>query len=206
MCAITSINTPADLERGLRILSATEPRLARVWEIVGTPPIRREKPGLRFMLQVVTEQSISLKAAAAIWSRLDEEMNLDDPASVLAVPAHSLRQLGLNRVKGRAFHTIAQADNAGLFNRLATMTDDDVRSSLTSLYGVGPWTAEIYVLSALGRRNAWPAGDVALQNAVQRILELSARPDVKEMHAIARAWQPWRSVAARLCWSWIRRE
>lgn len=199
-----TIRTRAALRAGLAELVVLEPVFAELHAAVGEPPLRLSRPGLATTLRVVTEQSISLKAAAAIWGRLEQAFDPHDGSSVLAVPPESLRALGLTMAKARAFHGLAAAARGGLFSALPAMDDDAARRALIALPGIGPWTAEIYLLSCLGRADAWPAGDVALQTAAGRAFGLTPRPTERDLMAMAQGWRPWRSIAARLLWAYYR--
>lgn len=199
-----TLRTRAALRDGIAALCAIEPVFAGLHEAVGEPPLRLSRPGLATTLRVVTEQSISLKAAAAIWARLEQNFDPHDGASVLAVPPERLRELGLTMAKARAFHGLAAAAEEGLFDTLPGMDDDEARRALVALPGIGPWTAEIYLLSCLARADAWPAGDVALQTAAGRAFGIAPRPPERALMAMAEPWRPWRSVAARLLWSYYR--
>ena len=194
------------LDLGLAGLLALEPRFGALHARVGPPPLRLSPAGLATMLRVVTEQSISLAAAASIWARLEAAFDPATPASVLSCPPQRLRELGLTMAKARAFHGLAAAAGDGLFETLPALDDDAARRALIALPGIGPWTAEIYLLSCLARADAWPAGDVALQAAAQGAFGLATRPKQRELETMAEAWRPWRSVAARLLWSWYRLE
>lgn len=204
MAAAPTIRTRAALRSGLAELCAAEPVFGRLHAAVGEPPLRLSRPGLATTLRVVTEQSISLKAAAAIWARLETVFDPHDGASVLAVPPERLRELGLTMAKARAFHGLAAAAQEGLFANLPSLDDAAARRALIALPGIGPWTAEIYLLSCLGRADAWPAGDVALQTAAGRAFGIAPRPGERALMAMGEAWRPWRSVAARLLWSYYR--
>lgn len=204
MAAAPTIRTRAALRSGLAALCAIEPVFGRLHAAVGEPPLRLSRPGLATTLRVVTEQSISLKAAAAIWRRLETAFDPHDGASVLAVPLERLRELGLTMAKARAFHGLAAAAQEGLFSALPSLDDAAARRALIALPGIGPWTAEIYLLSCLGRADAWPAGDVALQTAAGRAFGLDPRPGERALMAMGEAWRPWRSIAARLLWSYYR--
>ncbi len=198
------IATRKDLEQGMVALVALEPRFGPVVERLGAVPLRIEPAGLASLLAIITEQSVSLKAAASIRMRLDAAFDAGDADAVLGVPVERLRELGLTRSKGRAFHVAAAAVRDGLLESLATMADDDAKKALTTLHGIGEWTAQTYLLSCLGRSDAWPAGDVALQTATAALLSLDPRPDTRQMVALAEPWRPWRAVAARILWAWYR--
>ena len=198
------IATQADLEKGIEALIGLEPRFGPVVERLGTIPLRKEPAGLASLLAIITEQSVSLKAAASIRKRLDAAFDAHDAGAVLEVPVEHLRALGLTRSKGRAFHAAAGAARDGLLESLATLGDDDAKKALTALHGVGEWTAQTYLLSCLGRSDAWPGGDVALQAAVASLFSIDPRPDMRRMVALAEPWRPWRAVAARILWTWYR--
>ncbi len=200
----TTIRTRKALAQGVAELCALDERFFALYDAVGDPPLRLSRPGLATILRVVTEQSISLEAAASIWARLEAEFDPHTPAGVLAVPPERLRELGLTRAKGRAFHGLAGAAAENLFDRLPGLDDEAARAELTALPGIGPWTAEVYLLSCLARSDAWPAGDVALQTAAGRAFGLDPRPGGKDLERMAEAWRPWRAVAARLLWACYR--
>ena len=193
------------LRDGVDALLALEPRFGPLRELVGEPPLRLTRPGLQALLRIVTEQSISLGASAAVWSRLESAFDPDSPEAVLAAPVARLRRLGLTATKARAFHAAARAARDGLLRDLVDRDDGDARKALTALPGIGPWTAEIYLLSCLARADAWPAGDVALQGAAGHVFGIAPRPGERQMIALAQPWRPWRSVAARLLWVFARR-
>lgn len=196
------LHTEADLAEAVAALIAREPRFASVTARHGLPPLRRAPEGFAALLQIVTEQMISLSAAKAIWLRLEAALAPWEPEAVLGLPAGALTGLGLSGAKARSFHAIAKA--AVDFDGLRAMNDGDVFAALTAIPGIGPWTAEIYLLACLGRCDVWPAGDIALQAAAQDLLGLAARPDAKAMRALAEDWRPWRAAAARLLWSHYR--
>ena len=198
------IATRRDLSRGVAALVDLEPRFATVVEALDEVPLRLEPPGLATLLVIITEQSVSLQPARAIWKRLESAFDPRDADAVLRVPVERLRSLGLTRSKGRAFHAAAMADSRGVLDALAALDDDDARAALTALHGIGPWTAETYLLSCLARSDAWPAGDVALQTAAGSLFGISPRPSARQLTALAEPWRPWRAVAARLLWAWYR--
>ncbi len=167
-------------------------------------PLRRQKQSLETVLRLVVYQQISLKAAGAIWSRLAPAVA--SPESIAAIGEGGLLRLGLSRPKARYVTGIAQAlgDKSFEFARMPRLSDDEARAALLELPGIGPWSAEIYLLSALGRADAFPAGDLALQEAAKRALGLKVRPSTKEFERLAEAWRPHRSAAARLLWAYYR--
>ena len=195
-----------DVARGVHYLLGVEPRYARVVETHGIPPLRLVANNLPSLLNIITEQLISLPAAAAIWQRLQARLHPFEPAAILGIAADDLKQLGLSGAKARCIHAICRAVHAGEldFAGLQAMPDDAVLTALCKLTGIGPWTADIYALAALGRADMCPSGDLALQVAAQDLFELDERPNPKVFLALAESWRPWRSVAARLLWSHYR--
>jgi DNA-3-methyladenine glycosylase II len=195
-----------DLERAVKSLATREPRFASVLKEHGTPSLRQAEAGLSGLLMIVTEQFLSLQAAAAIWSRVAAALDPVSAQTVLAASPDRLKSLGLSNAKIKSFHCIARNMVEGRLNFevIATMDDESARATLVTLPGVGPWTAEIYLLSVLQRADAWPAGDLALQASVQDLLSLGERPSPKEMITLAEPWRPYRAAAARLLWSHYR--
>ena len=199
-----TIESEDDLKEGVEWLLLREPRFRRVLEVTGLPPLRRAEGGLPGLLRIITEQMISLQAADAIWRRIEKELAPLDPPAILRRRHTTLMKLGLSGAKSRTFRGLAQAAHAGEFqvDSLHLHADDEIIASLVALPGIGPWTADIYILFCLARADAWSPGDLALQYAVKDALALDARSGLDEMVAIAEAWRPWRSVAARLLWAY----
>lgn len=201
-----TIETEADIAEGVKWLLGREPRFRTVIEVHGLPPLRRADGGLPGLLRIVTEQMISLQAADAIWQRIARELAPLDPPAILRRRHATLMKLGLSGAKSRTFHALARAAHRGEFQveSLHLEPDDAVIAALVALPGIGPWTADIYALSCMGRADAWPTGDLALQAAAAHLFGLEKRPDARSMTGLAEAWRPWRSVAARLLWSHYR--
>lgn len=200
------IHTRKQLVHAVEHLVAVEPRFKDIVETHGLPPLRKLPPGAPTLFQIVTDQLISRTAARAIWSRIVSGISPMTAERVAASSESELRRLGLTGAKARAFLAISQADILGHFDQkyMRSLDDNKARAHLMQISGIGPWTAEIYLLSALGRPDAWPAGDVALQSATAHLFELSVRPDVQEMGRLSAPWRPLRSVAARLLWCHYR--
>ncbi|MCB1433525.1 MAG: DNA-3-methyladenine glycosylase 2 family protein [Alphaproteobacteria bacterium] len=200
------IHTRKHLELAVDQLVALEPRFKVVVETHGLPPLRKLPEGAPTIFRIVTDQLISRTAAQAIWNRIAAGLAPLTAERVAASNETELRRLGLTGAKARAFLAISEADILGHFDRrhLQSLDDNDVRAHLMQIRGIGPWTAEIYMLSVLGRADAWPAGDIALQTATAHLLELSVRPDAREMERLSVLWRPLRSVAARLLWCHCR--
>jgi DNA-3-methyladenine glycosylase II len=200
------INSIADVEEAVATLIVKEPRFGAVAER-GLPPLRRVPGGFITLIEIIVEQMISLKASQAIMKRLRSAFEPFDAPVIHCCPSERLQKLGLSRAKARAVQAIAQAVVEGRldFNELERLGDGEARMRLMALPGVGPWSADIYLLTALGRCDVWPRGDVALQSAAQLLFNLDSRPDQGSMEQLAEPWRPWRAVAARLLWTHYRR-
>lgn len=193
----------ADIERGLSCLRTADPRLEAVIAQSGEVPLRRTEPGFSSLASIVVSQQVSRQSADAIWGRLTSLIDPLDPERFLAGGEPSWREAGLSRPKQRTLVAICDAVISGGLDleHLCRIDGDDAMRELTAIKGVGPWTAEVYLLFAAGHPDIFPAGDIALQAAVGEALRLSRRPAVAELRAIAESWAPWRGVAARLFWA-----
>jgi DNA-3-methyladenine glycosylase II len=194
------------LAKAVRSLCRKDKRFSAVVKQHGLPSLRASAGGLEAILQMVTEQFLSLAAAAAIWKRLHGRLQPHHPTIILDCPQEELVALGLSRAKAKSFHGLAQAVASGVldFEALEAMDDATAHKTLVALPGIGPWTADIYLLSVLLRSDAWPWGDVALQAAAQNLFDLQERPDKLAMLALGQKFQPYRAVAARLLWAHYR--
>ena len=200
------IHTEADLEAATARLIAADRRLASLHALAGPLPLRRRPGGFAGLASIVVSQQLSTASAAAIWGRLTAALDPLDHAAMLQARTPKLRRVGLSAPKIRALKAIARAirDGALDLEALADCPADDAHRTLIAVHGIGPWTADIYLLTCLGHSDAWPAGDLALQEAARLALSLKARPTTKEMGPLAEAWRPWRGVAARLLWAYYR--
>jgi DNA-3-methyladenine glycosylase II len=200
------IDTEADIAAGLADLLAADPRLADVAAIAGPLPLRRRAGGFAGIAGIVVSQQLSTASAAAIWGRLADAYDPFTPQRLVKARADRLASLGLSRPKIRAIKEIARAIVGGSLDcdALPHMEADAAHAALCAVHGVGPWTADIYLLFCLGHADAWPAGDLALQEGARLALALPERPTLKETVTLAHAWRPWRGVAARLLWAYYR--
>jgi DNA-3-methyladenine glycosylase II len=200
------IHTEADLGAALAALGKTEPRFAELLAAAGRPPLRRRSDGFTGLAAIIVAQQLSTASANAIWGRLAAAFDPLEPQAILRARMARLKKIGLSAPKIRALKAIARAviDGELALAALAELAAEDAHAALTAVHGIGPWTADIYLLSCLGHADAWPAGDLALQEAARVAFALPARPNVKEMQALAEAWRPWRAVAARILWSYYR--
>jgi DNA-3-methyladenine glycosylase II len=194
--------TRASLARGVAALAEADADLARVARAYGVPPVWERDEGFPTLVLVILEQQVSLASALAAFERLKAAASPLTPESFLALDEAALRAFGFSRQKALYCRLAARAVVEGEldFDALRSLDDDAARARLLRLKGVGPWTAEIYLLRALLRPDAWPSGDLALQVAAQEVKRLPARPSAAELDELAEAWRPWRAVAARLLW------
>ena len=200
------IHDEADLERGIDALIAADPRFAALIEKAGRPPLRRRADGFAGLASTVVSQQLSTASASAIWGRLAAAFDPVTPEAIIRARKERLARIGLSAPKIRALKEIARAIARGDL-ALATLGDIDAEAAhaaLTAVHGIGPWTADIYLLACLGHADAWPAGDLALQEAARLAFGLKARPTAKEMMPLAEPWRPWRAVAARVLWTYYR--
>ena len=198
------IETEADIERALDALVTLDPRLAPLVADArekGGVPLRRRPPGFAGLAEIVTAQQVSKASAAAIFARLEQLVAPLDAATFSRASDETLRAVGLSRPKQRTLRGLAHAVLGGLdLEALATAPPGEAQAALVALHGVGPWTAEAFLLFCAGHEDVFPAGDLALQVAAGDVAGCAARPGERETRAIAASWSPHRSVAARLMW------
>ncbi len=183
-------------------LTGRDVRLARLVDEHGLPDFWHRPPGFRTLVLFILEQQVSLASARAAFERLEEGTGGVTPRRILTCSDIELRSYGFSRQKIRYVHALAEEVARGSLDlaALASRPDDNVREALTRVPGIGPWTADVYMLSCLCRPDVWPVGDRALQVAVAETLGLESVPSPDELARIGRRWAPWRSVAARLLW------
>ena len=200
------IHTEADLDHAIARLIDADPRFGPVLARAGRPPLRRRADGFAGLASIVVSQQVSTASAKAIWERLNQAFDPLDHTAVLRARSAKLARVGLSTPKIRALKAIAKAIDRGDLDlpALVDQPAEDAHAALTAVHGIGPWTADIYLLFCLGHADAWPAGDLALQEATRLVLALEARPTVKEMGPLAEAWRPWRGAAACMLWSYYR--
>src|ERR1700761_4722620 len=198
--------TQADLDEAIETLVAQDPRLKPILALTGMPALRRREPGFARLAAIVTGQQLSTASAGAIWARLTAAFDPFDHNALLRARADRLGRLGLSAAKIKTLKSIARELVAERLNLdvLANEEADAAHNTLTALHGIGPWTAEVYLLFCLGHGDAWPAGDIAVQEAVKIGLGLKTRPTLKEMAPLAEPWRPMRGAAAHLWWSYYR--
>ncbi len=195
------IETQADVDKGAAWLARAEPCFAAALKLTGPLPLRLKPDGFSALLDAIVSQQVSLASAAAIWQHLTSA-GLDDPERMKKASDDDLRAVGLSRPKMRYARALAGADLP--YADLRRLPDDVVIARLTEVTGIGRWSAEIYALQSLGRRDVFAAGDLALQEAAKLVFALADRPTESALRAMAAAWSPNRGVAARLLWAYYR--
>ena len=198
------IGSDADIREGLEALTGACPHLARVHALTGNPPLRKRPKGFEGLSRVIVGQQLSIASADAIWGRVRARVRPFEAATLLKVPDKDLRKAGLSRGKVATLREAATAIETGRLklNAFGRAPEDAIHAELTAIKGIGPWTADIYIMFSLARADAWSPGDLALQYAVKDALLLAERPSLGQMNEVAEAWRPWRGVAARLLWSY----
>jgi DNA-3-methyladenine glycosylase II len=196
-----------DFRNGLNHLYEVCPHMRGAMDAYGRPKSRKRDPGFATLVRIIVDQQVSVQAGAAIWARVVGALEDVTPASVCAAGEAGLRGAGLSGAKARYVSGIAQAILAGDLDlkRLQRCREDTVRRELTTLKGIGPWTADIYLMFAMGRPDVWPVGDIALQAAAGRLIGQSNRPSAAELEEIGARWRPYRSVAAVMLWHYYKR-
>jgi DNA-3-methyladenine glycosylase II len=200
------MKTEADLDAGIAALLARDPRFADILAFAGRPKLRYRAGGFAGLASIIVSQQLSVASAAAIWGRLSTAFKVFDHDAVRRARTTTLARVGLSAPKIRALKAIATAIHHGDIDldALAEHPADEAHRRLTALHGVGPWTADIYLLVCLGHADAWPAGDLALQEAARLAFALPVRPSTKDMGPLAESWRPWRGVAALMLWTYYR--
>ncbi len=173
----------------------------------GRPKSRKRSPGFATLVRIIVDQQVSVQAGAAIWGRLAENLGDVTPETVISADIPLLRASGLSGAKAKYVLGIAEAIAAGdlNLNSLPRCNEETVRERLTALKGIGDWTADIYLMFALGRPDIWPVGDIAIRAAAGHLMGLPERPNAETVMEIGEAWRPYRTVAAVMLWHYYKR-
>ena len=201
------IDDEAALSEAAARLLAKDPELIdRLIAVGGPPPLRRREAGFAGLAAIIVAQQVSTASAAAIFARLQARIVPLEAAEIAKATEQDLRACGLSNAKIRALRAVAQAiaeDGLDLMG-LGGLDAEDAHKALVAVKGIGPWTADIFLLFCLGHPDAFPAGDLALQEAARLALNLKRRPDAARLERIAERWRPLRGVAARMLWAYYR--
>jgi DNA-3-methyladenine glycosylase II len=198
--------THQSLATATKILAGRDRHLASIYNTLGVPPMWGRRPGFETLLRIVLEQQVSLISARAVFARLEANIAPFTPASLILRDEQYLRSLGLTRQKAHYCIQVAHAFTNGDLQGLNRLSDENAHATLLRIKGVGPWTANIYLLMALKRPDIWPDGDIALAAAAGKLLKLKMRPSFIELGELADKWRPYRSVAARMLWQYYLAE
>jgi DNA-3-methyladenine glycosylase II len=197
------IEGEADIRDGVRALRRMCPVMRAVHDLTGDPPLRRRPAGFEGLARIVVGQQLSVASAGAIWGRTFAACTPFEPHILSGLEDAQLVGVGLSRSKIRTLRAIAAACGNGLdLTGLDTASDEAIHAALTEVVGIGPWTADVFIMFCLGRADAFASGDLALQIGAQKALGLRKRPDQDKLIRIAERWRPWRGVAARLLWAY----
>jgi DNA-3-methyladenine glycosylase II len=194
--------SPETFQQGLAYLQRHDEDLRRVVKRFGPPPMWARQPGFPTLVWIILEQQVSLASARAAYERLLAVANPLTPERFLELDDASLKRIGFSRQKTGYCRELAGALLGGQLNLRELESQDDAaaRAELMKVKGIGPWTADIYLLMALLRADTWPSGDLALAVGVERLKRLPSRPQPEELDSIGERWRPWRAVAARIVW------
>ncbi|MEZ5817328.1 MAG: DNA-3-methyladenine glycosylase 2 family protein [Hyphomicrobiaceae bacterium] len=199
------IETEADLKDGIRALRRKCAIARLMHDAAGQPPLRRRPVGLEGLARIVVGQQLSVASAAAIWARTAALVAPFEAATLIATPDDKLRAAGLSTGKIRTLRAASTAVLGGLdLEGMSDHSEAEVHEALTAVSGIGPWTADIYIMFCLGRADGFAPGDLALQVALQMAAGLETRPSANELAQFAERWRPWRSVAAHLLWAYYK--
>jgi DNA-3-methyladenine glycosylase II len=190
------------LREGLDAIAAREPAIARALELCGYPAPRIRDRGYATLLRTIVGQQVSVAAAASVWARLEALLGKDmPPERLLAADFDALRACGLSRQKQGYARSLCELVTSGALDLEALPEDDEEAiAELVRIKGIGRWSAEIYLLFAEGRPDIWPAGDLAVQAGLHKLLALAERPSEKLTRELAEAWRPHRGAAAIFTW------
>ena len=193
------------LATAIAALTAQDPQtIAHLLEIGGHPPLRKRDAGLAGLAWIVISQQVSTASANAIHRRFIDRFPQPDAAAILAATDDELKSCGLSTPKIRTLRAVCEAIASGAldFGGLPAMEAHEAHAALVAIKGIGPWTADIFLLFSLGHPDAWPVGDLALQEAAKIALGLKTRPDAAKLEKLGERWRPWRGAAARLLWAY----
>jgi DNA-3-methyladenine glycosylase II len=202
----TILDSEASLKAGVASLAVLDPTMGRLLAEGAFPVLRKRAPGFEGLAGIVVGQQVSTASAAAIWGRVKAQFGTLTAGAVLSASDAELRAPGLSRPKIRTLRAAAEAvaDGRLELERLQDVPVDEAHTALTAVKGIGPWTADVYLLFCLGHPDAFPSGDLALQEAARIAYALERRPDARALADLSQRWRPWRGVAAKVLWAYYR--
>ena len=203
MAKLTPVRlTRKTFSQAIQILCDRDPDLAGVLKILDPPSFWTRQPGFASLIHIILEQQVSLASANAAYDRLRAAVTPLTPQRFLKLDSASLRSCGVSRQKAAYGRNLARAivDGQLKLSALEAKNDQTARNELIKVKGIGPWTANIYLLTVLRRPDIWPGEDLALAVAAQKVKRLKTRPTPQKLEDLSRIWKPWRAVAARLLW------
>ena len=188
--------------KAVEYLEGRDRQLKRVVSKFGSPPFLKREEGFKTLIYIILEQQVSLASAKAAYEKLVEKIGSVTPVNFLKLSDAELKLIGFSRQKTSYGRNLAEAIIAERLNltELSDLNDAQAKEQLMNIKGIGPWTASIYLLMALGRPDIWPNGDIALASAVQKLKGVASRPSFEELNRMSLKWKPWRAVAARILW------
>lgn len=200
------VESDADLARAITALARKCEVMRKMKKAAGVPALRRNPPGFLGLCRIVVFQQVSTASGNAIWSRVQAGIQPFTAQRLLALSDEEMRALGLSRPKVRTMRAVAEAVAGGIIDLedLAPHPDAHIREQLVALHGIGPWTADIFLMFNLGRADAFASGDLALQESARIAFGLDARPNAQALEELAERWRPWRGPAALMLWNYYR--
>ena len=196
------------LIKAVEYLEVRDRQLKLVVSKFGPPPLWKREQGFKTLIYIVLEQQVSLASAKAAYEKLLKKLGSIPPVNFLTLSDAELKLIGFSRQKTSYSRNLAEAIITERLNltELSDLNDAQAKEQLMNIKGIGPWTADIYLLRALGRPDIWPNGDIALASAFQKLKGAASRPSFEELNRMSLKWKPWRAVAARILWHYYLSE
>jgi len=205
LAASSLITDEIQLQNAISTLALADPvHVPRMLEVAGLPPLRKRAEGLAGLIWIIVSQQVSTASARAIYARVEQNFGEFHHGQFLYASDDDVRRCGLSMPKMRTLRHVAAAIDGGAldFAELRQLDAENARARMTAIKGIGPWTADIYLLFCLGHPDVWPAGDLALQEGVRIAMKLRKRPDAIRLEKLSQRWKPHRAAAARLIWAY----
>jgi len=196
------------LKKAVEYLEVRDRQLKLAVSQFGPPPLWKREEGFKTLIHIILEQQVSLASAKAAYEKLLKKIGSITPINFLKLSDAELKLIGFSRQKTSYSRNLSEAIITERLNltELSALNDAQAKEQLMNIKGIGPWTADIYILIALGRPDIWPNGDIALASAVQKLKGVASRPSFEELNRMSLKWKPWRAVAARILWHYYLSE